>query len=137
MTQDSNKKHKIFFIFMILWFFCIFIIFFENKVWKNKKEKKNFEKDFWKENYLIWATRWTVSCPYSNNPRQRRQKLGGRNCDPCSNYFEMKALLWHWLNSQLRSTNQQVYWVVQVINLTWVRVDPTEIFGMKQAMVTL
>ena len=27
----------------------------------------------------------------------------------------MKLLLWHQLNSQLRSTNQQVYWVVQVI----------------------
>ena len=69
---------------------------------KNSEEKYIFEKifyffrkqmrNFWnifekflkikqKENYLIWATRWTVSCPNSNNPRQRRQKLGARNCD--------------------------------------------------------
>ena len=37
----------------------------------------------------------------------------------------------------IRTTNQQVHWVVQVINLTWVRVDPTEIVGLKQAMVIL
>ena len=91
------------------------MIFFEKHFWKNEKEKKNFEKDFWKENYLIWATRWTVSCPYSNNPRQRRQKHGGRNCDPLCICMRFK----NWLNrnlwSQIHSTNQQVYWVVQVI----------------------
>ena len=39
--------------------------------------------------------------------------------------------------TQLRTTNQQVHWVVQVINLTRVRVNPSEIVGMKQAMVIL
>ena len=33
--------------------------------------------------------------------------------------------------TQLRTTNQQVHWVVQVINLTRVRVDPTEIVSIE------
>ena len=33
--------------------------------------------------------------------------------------------------SQLRTTNQQVHWVVQVINLTRVRVDATEIVSIE------
>ena len=33
--------------------------------------------------------------------------------------------------TQLRKTNQQVHWVVQVINLTRVRVDPTEIVSIE------
>ena len=72
-----------------------------------------------------------------NNPRQRRQKLGARNCD--HQWRHQHGTLNCNLNylSQLRITNQQVYWVIQVINLTRVRVDPTEIVGMKQAMVTL
>ena len=86
LTQDSNKNTKYFFGFYDFMIFCIFIdFFFENIFEKKRKRKekfwKRFLKNFWKENYLIWATRWTVSCPYSNNPRQRRQKLGGRNCD--------------------------------------------------------
>ena len=93
------------------------------KIW-NIFEK--FLKRKQKENYLIWATGWTVSCPNLNNPRQRRQKLGMRNCySGCELLFEIDSLAMapktdaqnHGLNisSQLRITNQQVHWVVQVI----------------------
>ena len=54
-----------------------------------------------------------------NNPRQRRQKLGGRNCDHYFVPFGIIVKLWNLRNwhewTQFRSTNQQVYWVVQVI----------------------
>ncbi|QHO15859.1 uncharacterized protein DS421_10g298540 [Arachis hypogaea] len=62
---------------------------------------------------------------------------GARNCDHqwCHQHGTLNCNL----NSlsQLHTTNQQVHWVVQVINLTRVKVDPTEIVGMKQAMVIL
>ena len=50
--------------------------FFRKQVRKFWNIFEKFLKIKQKENYLIWATRWTVSCPNSNNPRQRRQKLG-------------------------------------------------------------
>ena len=68
---------------------------------------------------------------HKNNPRQRRQKLGARNCD--HQWRHQHGTLNCNLNSlsQLRTTNQQVHWVVQVINLTRVRVDPTEIVSIE------
>ncbi|KAL4350194.1 hypothetical protein AHAS_Ahas10G0117600 [Arachis hypogaea] len=48
------------------------------------------------------------SCPYSNNPRQRRQKYGGRNCDKRVPGTGREA------HNSIQ-LNQQVYWVIQVI----------------------
>ena len=132
---DSRLKQETWNIFYFYDFFYFYFF---------RKQRRNFWKIFEKflkrkrkESYPIWATRWTVSCPNSNNPRQRRQKLGARNCD--HQWRHQYGTLNCNLNflSQFRTTKQQVHWVVQVINLTWVRVDPTEIVGLKQAMVIL
>ena len=76
-----------------------------------------------------------ASCPYVRSHVSLAN--GAQNCD--HQWRHQHGTLNYNLNSlsQLRTTNQQVHWVVQVINLTRVRVDPTEIVGMKQAMGTL
>ena len=104
---------------------------------EKRKRKEKFLKEFLKRKLPNLSNKMNRQLFKLNNPRQRRQKLGGRNCDHQwrhqhgTHNCNLNSL------SQLRTTNQQVYWVVQVINLTRVRVDPTEIVGMKQAMVIL
>ena len=100
----------------------ILILKFSKTKEKNVFEKflKTFLKRKRKESYLIWVTRWTVSCPNSNNHRQRRQKLGMQNCySGCKICCSFSP--WQWrqqtgaqyhgpnITSQLRTTNQQVH----------------------------
>ena len=121
--------------------------FFENIYFgKNEKEENIFEKFFWK----LFENKMRRKLPNLSNKMNRQlskleqspatvpktwcTKLWSQATAPKTMYARLNKLFFI---HNFDTTNQQVHWVVQVINLTWVRVDPTEIVGLKQAMVTL